>query len=78
MSHTPPPPPPRWLWFAAIAGLASLASLTLSAGHDPPPGPQVPAEAPQSGSADEHPAATLPDAAPTFDRRCQLCPQPLF
>lgn len=33
MKHPPSPSPPYWFWFAAVAGLALLASLTIAARH---------------------------------------------
>lgn len=75
MQH--PPPPPRWLWFAAVAGLAIVASLTITAGRDPPPGSAEPADsvsAMPSGAS----SATWLEPSPAFDRRCLLCQQPLY
>ena len=78
MKHTPPPPPPRWFWFAAVAGLALLASLTIAAGHDPPPGSQPLPEPTRNNRADDRSAAALPDSSPAFDRHCLTCQQPLY
>lgn len=78
MKHTPPPPPPRWFWFAAVAGLALLASLTIAAGRDPPPGSPALPDATRSTSADERSAPTLFDPSPAFDRHCLICQQPLY
>lgn len=77
MKNTPPPPPPRWYWFAAVAGLALLASLMIAAGRDPP-GSQAPTEPARGTSADDPSATTLLDSSPAFDRRCLLCQQPLY
>lgn len=74
MQH--PPPPPRWLWFAAVAGLALLASLTIAAGRDPPSVLAAPAE-PVSGATTGASSVTLLDPSPAFDRRCLVCQRPL-
>jgi hypothetical protein len=78
MKHTPPPPPPRWLWFAAVAGLALLASLTIAAGRDPTGGAQALTDLTRSSSADERSSATFFDSSPAFDRHCLICQQPLY
>lgn len=78
MKHTPPPPPPRWFWFAAVAGLALLASLTIAAGHDPPPGSQALPEATPSTSVDDRLLPAFLSRSPAFDLRCLLCRQPLY
>lgn len=76
MKPPPTPPPPRWLWFAAVAGLALLASLTVAAGRDPPPGSQALGEPARSTTADtDRSEAALNDTSPTFDHRCLLCRQ---
>lgn len=78
MKHTPPPTPPRWFWFAAVSGLALLASLTIAAGRDPPGGAQALAEPTRStGSADERSSPAFFDSSPAFDGRCLICQQPL-
>ena len=78
MKNTPPPPPPRWFWFAAVAGLALLASLTITTGRDPPPGAQALTELARGSRVDERSSPTLFDSSPAFDRRCLLCQQPLY
>ncbi len=77
MKHTPLPPPPRWFWFAAVAGPALLASLTIAAGHDPPPGSEAPDEPARDASPDGRSAVTVFDSSPAFDRPCLICRQPL-
>jgi hypothetical protein len=77
MKHTSPPPPPRWFWFAAVAGLALLASLTIAAGRDPPPGSPALPDPTRSTSPDDHSAASFLVPSPAFDRRCLICQQPL-
>ena len=67
-----PPPPPHWLWFAAVAGLAVLASLTIASGHDPP---VLAMHGLSAAPADVAASGALPrlDPSPMFDRQCRVC-----
>lgn len=78
MNHTPPPPAPRWLWFAAVAGLALLASLTIAAGRDPPTGSQASTEPTHSTSTDDHSSATALDSTAAVHHHRLLLQQPLY
>lgn len=78
MNPTPPPPPPRWLWFAAVAGLALLASLTIAAGRDPPAGTQALTEPARSNGADDLSSTAPVDSSPAFSPHRLLLQQPLY
>lgn len=61
MKHPPSPSPPYWFWFAAVAGLALLASLTIAARH--------------SAVADDHASGLPLDSTPSLDWHRLLCRQ---
>lgn len=67
-----PPPQPHWPWFAAVAGLALLASLTIASGRDPR-APQPALAAGPSQVAASAASSVSQDASPAFDRRYLLC-----